>query len=197
MKFCSECASPVFFLIPDGDNRPRYVCSECKTIHYQNPRMVVGTIPVWEEDGELKVLLCKRAIEPRHGYWTLPGGFMENGESTDQAALRETMEEAGANVALHELFTLLNVPHVNQVHLFYRASLLDLNFAAGEESLEVRLFSEEDIPWNELAFPTIMHTLRYFFEDRSTLDSGGDFSLHTLTCQQRLVFNQNGVLINS
>ena len=120
MKFCSECAHPVVLAIPEGDNRPRYVCTHCNTIHYQNPKLVVGSIPVWERDGELQILLCKRAIEPRYGYWTLPAGFMENEETTEQAAQRETEEEAGANVELGPLFSLLNVAHVHQVHLFYR-----------------------------------------------------------------------------
>jgi ADP-ribose pyrophosphatase YjhB (NUDIX family) len=146
MKFCSECAHPVTVAIPEGDNRPRYVCTQCGTIHYQNPKMVIGSIPVWEQDGELKVLLCKRAIEPRYGYWTLPAGFMENEETTGQAAVRETEEEAGANVELGNLFTLLNVAHVHQVHMFYLARLLDLDFAAGIESLDVQLFAEHEIP---------------------------------------------------
>jgi len=132
---------------------------------------VVGTLPVWNE----QVLLCRRAIEPRHGYWTLPAGFMEIGETTAQGAIRETDEEAGARVELQELFTLLNVPHVHQVHLFYRARLLDLDFAPGEESLEVRLFHETEIPWEDLAFPTTAQTLHFFFADRLA----GHFALHT------------------
>jgi ADP-ribose pyrophosphatase YjhB (NUDIX family) len=190
MKFCSDCASPVFLSIPLGDNRPRFVCTVCKAIHYQNPRLVVGSIPIWERDGQLQILLCKRAIQPRLGFWTLPAGFMENGESTDEAAMRETIEEAGAHIELKGLFTLLNVPHVNQVHLFYRANLLDLDYAAGEESLEVKLFTEQEIPWDELAFPTTIHTLRYFLADYSTLKTGGNFDLHTMTCTQRAIFNQ-------
>ena len=179
MKFCSECAHPVALAIPEGDNRPRYVCPQCHTIHYQNPKLVVGSIPVWERDGQLQVLLCRRAIEPRHGYWTLPAGFMENEETTAQAAVRETEEEAGANVELGPLFTLLNVAHVHQVHLFYRARLLDLDFAAGIESLDVRLFSEEEIPWDDLAFPTIRTTLELFFADRARIrEAGGDYGFH-------------------
>src|SRR5437867_10122746 len=118
MKFCSECAHPVTLAIPEGDNRPRFVCTACGTIHYQNPKMVVGSIPVWERGGDFKVLLCRRAIEPRYGYWTLPAGLMENDETTGQAALRETLEEAGAAVELQEPFTLFCGPRVNQVHLF-------------------------------------------------------------------------------
>jgi ADP-ribose pyrophosphatase YjhB (NUDIX family) len=179
MKFCSECAHPVALAIPEGDNRPRYVCSHCDAIHYQNPKLVVGSIPVWEEDGELKVLLCKRAIEPRHGYWTLPAGFMENEETTAEAAVRETEEEAGAHIEIGELFTLLNVAHVHQVHLFYLARLVDLDFAPGVESLEVGLFSQHEIPWDDLAFPTIRTTLELFFADRVKMREGGNYGFHS------------------
>jgi ADP-ribose pyrophosphatase YjhB (NUDIX family) len=180
MKFCSECANPVSFIVPPDDNRPRFVCSNCGTIHYQNPKMVIGSIPVWEEDGKLQILLCKRAIEPRYGFWTLPAGFMENNETTEQAAKRETEEEAGANIELQGLFSLLNVPHVHQVHMFYRAKLLDLNYAAGTESLEVKLFAEKDIPWDDLAFPTVSNTLKFFFADHAKVREGDKFELHTL-----------------
>jgi ADP-ribose pyrophosphatase YjhB (NUDIX family) len=179
MKFCSECAHPVALAIPEGDNRPRYVCPQCHTIHYQNPKLVVGSIPVWEQDGGLQVLLCRRAIEPRHGYWTLPAGFMENEETTQQAAVRETEEEAGANIELGNLFTLLNVAHVHQVHLFYLATLRDLDFAPGIESLEVALFTEDQIPWDELAFPTIRSTLELFFADRIKVREGGNYGFHS------------------
>jgi ADP-ribose pyrophosphatase YjhB (NUDIX family) len=179
MKFCSECASPVSLSIPAGDNRPRYVCASCDAIHYQNPKMVLGSIPVWERDGEVKVLLCKRAIEPRYGYWTLPAGFMENNETTSEAAIRETQEEAGANIELGKLFTLLNVARVHQVHMFYLATLIDLDFAPGEESLEVHLFTEAEIPWDDLAFPTIRTTLELFFADRANLREGGGYGFHT------------------
>jgi ADP-ribose pyrophosphatase YjhB (NUDIX family) len=179
MKFCSECAHPVALAVPEGDNRPRYVCTHCDAIHYENPKLVIGSIPVWERDGELKLLLCKRAIEPRYGYWTLPAGFMENAETTADAAVRETEEEAGANIEIGELFTLLNVKHVHQVHLFYLARLLDLDFAPGIESLEVKLFSEREIPWDELAFPTIRTTLELFFADRVKVREGGSFGFHS------------------
>jgi ADP-ribose pyrophosphatase YjhB (NUDIX family) len=171
MKFCSACGHPVSLRIPPGDNRERFVCENCGTIHYQNPRNVVGTVPVWED----KVLLCRRAIEPRYGYWTLPAGFMEIGETTAEAAARETLEEAGARVEVQHLFSLLNVPHVHQVHLFYLARLLDIDVEAGEESLEVRLFDENEIPWDDIAFPTVGQTLRFFFADRSA----GSYGLHT------------------
>lgn len=183
MKFCSECAHPVELMVPPGDNRPRYVCAQCATIHYQNPKMVIGSIPVWEGDGELQVLLCKRAIEPRYGYWTLPAGFMENNETTAAAAQRETEEEAGANIELGQLFALINVSHVHQVHMFYLATLRDLDFAPGEESLDVRMFTESEIPWDDLAFPTIRQTLEFFFADRARMrelgqDSRG-YGFHT------------------
>src|SRR5438067_13233970 len=138
MKFCANCAAPVARRVPPGDTLERWVCDNCGEIHYQNPKLVVGTVP--EREG--KLLLCRRAIEPRYGYWTLPAGFMENGETTSEAAIRETEEEAGANIELHQLFSLLNVPHVHQVHMFYLATLLDLDYLAGVESLEVKLFSE-------------------------------------------------------
>lgn len=171
MKFCSVCGQAVSLRIPPGDNRERFVCEGCGAVHYQNPRNVVGTVPVWED----KVLLCRRAIEPRYGYWTLPAGFMEMGETTAEAAARETLEEAGARVEVQHLFSLLNVPHVHQVHMFYLARLLDIDVAAGEESLEVRLFDEAEIPWGDIAFPTVGQTLRFFFADRSA----GSYGLHT------------------
>ena len=180
MNYCSECAHPVAMSIPEGDNRPRYVCAQCSTVHYENPKLVIGSLPVWESNGELKVLLCKRAIEPRAGYWTLPAGFMENKETTAEAAIRETEEEAGANIELGPLFTLLNVSHVHQVHLFYLARLRDLDYAAGIESLEVRMFSEPEIPWADLAFPTIRKTLELFFADRVKIREGGHYGFHSL-----------------
>jgi len=179
MKFCSECAHPVALSIPAGDNRPRHVCAQCGAIHYQNPKMVLGSIPVWERDGQLQILLCKRAIEPRYGYWTLPAGFMENNETTAEAALRETVEEAGANIELGPLFSLLNVARVHQVHMFYLATLRNLDFAPGEESLDVRMFTEQEIPWDDLAFPTIRTTLELFFADRARMRSGGSYGFHT------------------
>lgn len=162
MKFCSVCGHEVQFVVPPGDNRPRYRCAQCGTIHYQNPTLVLGTIPVWGD----RILLCRRAIEPRYGFWTLPAGFMENGETTAEGAQRETLEEAGANIALGEVFSMVDVPHVNQVHVFFRAELLDAHFAPGPESLEVRLLAEDDIPWDSIAFRTVAQTLRWYFEDR-------------------------------
>lgn len=164
MKFCSHCGNPVSQRIPDGDTRPRYVCGQCQSIHYQNPRIVAGCLPVWQE----QVLLCRRAIEPRRSYWTLPAGFMENGETMQQAAQRETWEEACARVNDLQLYTLFDLPHINQVYMFFRAELADGDFAVGEESLEVRLFHQAEVPWSELAFPTIGRTLECFFADRLT-----------------------------
>jgi len=180
MNFCSACAHPVSLTIPTGDNRPRYVCNQCGTIHYQNPKMVLGTIPVWDAEGDMRILLCKRAIEPRHGFWTLPAGFMENNETTTEAAMRETVEEAGANIEVHELFSLLNVPHVHQVHMFYRATLLDLDYEAGVESLEVKMFRPAEIPWNEIAFQTVSNTLKFFIDDHASRKHGGSYRFHTM-----------------
>jgi ADP-ribose pyrophosphatase YjhB (NUDIX family) len=148
--------------VPPGDTLPRHVCDACGAIHYRNPRLVVGTLPTWED----RVLLCRRAIEPRKGCWTLPAGFMENGESVAAAAERETLEEACARIELGEAYTMISVPHISQVHVIYRARLLDLDFAPGDETLEVALFDEAAIPWEEIAFRTVAMTLRHFFADR-------------------------------
>ena len=171
MKFCSQCGEPVTQRIPDGDNRARFVCDNCDIIHYQNPNIVAGCLPVYGD----KILLCKRAIEPRYGLWTLPAGYMENNETVEQAAIRESQEEANANVELQQLYTVFSLPHANQVYMMFRARLLDKNFSAGIESLEVELFDESEIPWDQLAFSTIDYTLKYFFEDRKR----GKFSLHS------------------
>ena len=176
MKFCSLCGSGnLATRIPAGDNVDRIVCSDCEAIHYQNPRIVVGCLPVWEEDGKGRVLLCRRAIEPRYGLWTLPAGFLENGETVEQGAIRETVEEANANVELGELYTMISLVHVHQVYMMYRARLVDLGFGPGTESLEVKLFAEEDIPWEQLAFRTITRTLRNYFLDRKL----GSFRFHS------------------
>lgn len=179
MKFCSQCAHPVVLGVPPDDNLPRHICHGCGTIHYDNPKIVVCTIPVWQQGGETRVLLCKRAIEPRHGYWTLPGGFMENKESTSQAALRETAEEAGAQIELHDLHSLINLPTAHQVHLFYRASILDLDFKPGAETIENRLFLRQEIPWRQLAFSTVKYALELFFEDEEKVALGGNYGFHT------------------
>jgi ADP-ribose pyrophosphatase YjhB (NUDIX family) len=170
-RFCSNCGHAITRRVPEGDSRVRDCCDRCGAIHYVNPRPVVGTIPVWND----QVLLCRRAIEPRLGYWTLPAGFMEVGESTAQGARRETEEEACARIELGPLFTMIDVPGVEQLHIFFRARLLDLDFAAGAETQQVRLFSEADIPWEQIAFRTVATTLRLFFEDRAR----GRFGTHT------------------
>lgn len=173
MNFCSQCGTRVHVAIPDGDNRPRHICDNCGTIHYQNPRVIAGCLPVFED----KVLLCRRAIEPRLGYWTLPAGFMENGESTEQAALRETYEEAVATAEIVSLYTVTSILHVDQVQLFYLANLPTPEFDISSESLEVALFSEEEIPWDDLAFQTIRNALEFYFEDRKT----GTYPLRHIT----------------
>jgi ADP-ribose pyrophosphatase YjhB (NUDIX family) len=170
MKFCSSCGAQVVQRVPPGDTLPRSVCDACGTVHYRNPLLVVGTIPEYEG----KLLLCRRAIEPRYGYWTLPAGFLENDETAGQGALRETLEEAGARIELGAPFSLISVPRVNQVHLFYRARLVDLAFKPGEETLETVLLEEARIPWNEIAFRTVGLTLKRWFEDRAR----GSFGFH-------------------
>ncbi len=171
MKFYYYYSTDLIYAIPDHDNRHRYICQSCGEIHYQNPKIVAGCIPVWED----QVLLCKRAIEPRYGYWTLPAGFMELGETSVEAGMRETMEEANANVAVEDLFAVFSLPYVGQVYMMFRSRLLNLDFSPGIESQEVELYKEENIPWDELAFTTIRATLEHYFEDRRK----GEFSLHT------------------
>jgi len=175
MKFCSNCGAAVTQRIPPGDSLPRYVCDRCNTIHYQNPRMVVGSIPEWED----RVLLCRRGIEPRFGLWTVPAGFMENGETTLEGALRETLEEANARIEMGPLYALYNIPHINQVYILFRARLLDLDFRAGAETLEVRLFAEHEIPWSEIAFATVRNTLTHYYQDRRS----GEFRFHMGTIE--------------
>lgn len=166
MKYCHNCAATLIIRIPEGDDKPRHCCDQCDFIHYQNPKNVVGTVPVYGD----QVLLCKRAIQPRLGKWTLPAGFLENGESSLEGAIRETLEEAGArvNTSGSSLYTLFNLPTINQVYMFFRAELSDLDFSPGLESEEVALFNEEDIPWHEIAFPVVKSTLESYFLDRKT-----------------------------
>ncbi|HUQ77020.1 MAG TPA: NUDIX hydrolase [Burkholderiales bacterium] len=171
MKFCANCGAGVVKRVPPGDTLPRWLCDQCGEIHYQNPKLVVGTIP--EHEG--KLLLCRRAIEPRYGYWTLPAGFMENAETCGEGAARETVEEAGAQVELGPAFSMISVPAVNQVHVFFLARLRNLEFKAGEETLEVGFFDESAIPWNQIAFRTVAATLRLWFADRKR----GTFGFHT------------------
>ena len=170
MKFCSICSTALEFKIPPSDSRKRAVCPCCETVHYVNPKIVVGTIPVWKEH----ILLCRRAIEPQYGLWTLPAGFMEIAETTTEGAVRETLEETGARVEVKGLYSMIDVPHIQQVHLFFKAELLDLAFNPGDESLEVRLFSPKDIPWDTLAFLTVHNTLKWFVSEQNT----GHYNLH-------------------
>lgn len=162
MKFCSSCGATIVIRIPSGDNMPRHVCDSCETIHYLNPKIVNGCIAEWQD----KILLCKRAIEPRYGYWTLPAGFMENGETTWQGAARETYEEACATVSDLSLYGVFNLPHINQVYVMFRGNVVDGQASPGTESLEVGFYQEDEIPWNELAFPVVKETLELYFADR-------------------------------
>ena len=171
MKFCSQCGAPVSARVPEGDTRHRHVCDSCDTIHYQNPNIVAGCIPEWED----RILLCRRAIEPRRGLWTLPAGFMENDETTLDAAKRETYEEANAKVEVLSLYTLFNLPHINQVYVIFRGKLIDTSYSPGSESLEVELYQEQDIPWGKLAFPVVQETLKLYYQDKAR----GSFVVHT------------------
>jgi ADP-ribose pyrophosphatase YjhB (NUDIX family) len=171
IKHCKVCGGVAVYAVPADDNRERATCTVCATVHYENPINVVGTVPVWGE----QVLLCRRNIEPRFGFWTLPAGFMEMGETSAEGAVRETVEEAGAHIELQALFTVLNVVRVGQLHLYYRARLLDTDLNPGPETIEARLFREDEIPWDELAFRTVRETLRCYFEDRRK----GQFGFHS------------------
>ncbi|HET7307314.1 MAG TPA: NUDIX hydrolase [Gammaproteobacteria bacterium] len=172
MKYCNQCGQPVTQIVPPGDNRLRYVCTACETVHYQNPKLVVGCVPEWQG----RILICRRAIEPRYGYWTLPAGFMENAETTAEAAARETQEEALADVRILEPLAMVNVPRINQVHLMYRAEMVSGDFEPGPESLEVSLVTEVEIPWDRIAFPSVRFTLENYFAD---LNAGGPFRFRT------------------
>ena len=171
MNYCSQCGATITLIVPPDDNRLRHVCSSCRTVYYQNPKVVAGCIPEYEG----KVLLCKRAIEPRMGFWTLPAGYMELEETSLEAAMRETLEEANARVEVLDLYAVFNLPHVNQVYMMFRSKLLDLDFSPGAESLEVGLYAEADIPWEQLAFTTVRQTLEFYYQDVQT----GDYRLHT------------------
>lgn len=174
IKHCKNCGTAVVRRLPDdGDTRLRAICPTCHTVHYENPLNVVGTIPVFEG----KVLLCKRNIEPRKGFWTLPAGFMELRETLAEGAARETDEEAGADIEMLGLFSVLDVPRVGQVHFFFRATMRNLSLKPGHETMEARLFSEAEVPWDELAFRTVKETLRLYFADQAKQSYG----FHTLT----------------
>lgn len=168
MKFCSECGHPTKQEIPEGDNRLRAVCTNCHTIHYVNPRIIAGTLPIYKDGDDEYILLCKRAIEPRKGYWTLPAGFMEQGETLEAGAARETMEEAGIEVHCEQMLTSISVPHISQVHIFFLTHMENNQHAAStSESLEVKLFKLADIPWDQIAFPTVKQTMEWYMEDRT------------------------------
>lgn len=170
IRHCPRCGAGVSFIIPEGDNLPRHVCSACGHIHYENPRLVVGCVAEFAG----RILLCRRAIEPRLGFWTLPAGFMENGETTAAAARRETWEEAGARIVIDAPFAMISIAHINQVHLFYRARLTSPDYSAGEESLEVELFLPESIPWGELSFRSVAICLERYLADRQR----GQYGFH-------------------
>lgn len=176
-RFCQQCGSAkVELRVPHGDDRERHVCPDCGYVHYLNPKIVVGTIPVWGD----RILLCKRAIEPRYGLWTLPAGFMEEGETLEEGAARETVEEANARVTIEQMYVTLSLPEISQVYVLFRAKLDDLDFGPGVESLEVKLFEEADIPWDQLAFRTMDTTLKHYFADRSA----GAFPAHLGTLRR-------------
>lgn len=162
MKFCSACGEKVNLVIPKGDNRQRFVCQSCEAIHYENPKIVTGCIAEWQD----KILLCKRAIEPRYGLWTLPAGFMENAETNLQGAARETEEEANAKVKNMQLFCMFSIPHISQVYTMYRGDLVAGEASPGVESLEVALLEESEIPWNKIAFHVISETLKLYYKDK-------------------------------
>lgn len=170
MNFCSVCGAKVNLLVPAGDNRHRHVCVDCGCVHYQNPNVVTGCIPEWQD----KILLCKRAIEPRYGTWTLPAGFMENGESSMSGAAREAMEEANADMRDMTLFSMFSIPHINQVYTFFRGILYKGIASPGDESLEVMLVAEDEVPWEMLSFPVVLETLKLYFEDRKS----GSYATH-------------------
>lgn len=171
MNYCSHCGGSLRFDIPPGDDRSRYICDACQTIFYGNPKMVVGCIPEWKD----QILLCRRAIEPRYGMWTLPAGFLENGETVSEGAIRETYEEAGTRVEIIAPYMMLNLSFISQIYFMFRARMPAPDYEAGQESLDVRLFREEDIPWKDIAFSAISSTLKQYFDDRT---QGGRFSFH-------------------
>lgn len=178
MNYCSGCGAPVTKKVPEGDNLPRFVCDTCQAIHYHNPKIVAGCIPEWNGD----ILLCRRAIEPKLGLWTFPAGFMEIGESIEQAAARETLEEAQAQVERISLFAVLSLPHIGQAYLVFRGPMSSPNFGVGEESLEVQLFSLNTIPWDQIAFPVVKDVLRRYVDDVT----GGKFQVHVASLSDRL-----------
>ena len=178
MNFCSHCGAPLTLRIPPGDQLPRYVCDACGAIHYQNPKLVVGCVPEYQG----RILLCRRAIEPRHGFWTVPAGFMENGETLQQGAARESREEALIEVQIGSLLSIVHVLHAHQVHVFFRATMTAPHYGPGHETLEAELIRPEDIPWPQLAFPSTEFSLRRYLEDRAT----GSERHHFASLERRL-----------
>ena len=178
MNFCTNCGGATAEKIPLGDHQVRRVCTQCGNIHYVNPKVICGALALWQD----KVLLCRRAIEPRYGLWTLPAGYMELLETMEQGAARETREEAEAEVHIQQLYCMYNIPRIGQIYVLFKADLIDGQFGAGEETIESRLFSEDEIPWNDLAFPSVERTLRHYFEDRKS----GIFTTHLETLGTRL-----------
>ena len=178
MSFCTACGQPTTDQIPLGDEKIRQVCTQCRTIHYVNPKVICGALAIWEN----KVLLCRRAIEPRYGLWTLPAGYMELFETMEQGAARETREEAEAEVEIEQLYCMYNIPRIGQIYVLFKSILLNGQFGTGEETIESRLFEEHEIPWNELAFPSVERTLRHYFEDRKN----NEFPTHLETLGTRL-----------
>jgi ADP-ribose pyrophosphatase YjhB (NUDIX family) len=172
MNFCSSCGKSVRLIVPSGDHKARYVCETCGSVHYQNPRMIVGCLA---RSGD-KVLLCKRANEPRSGLWTLPAGFLENDETVEAGAMRETREEANAEVTIARLLAVYSVPSVAQVYLFFLADLKNLDFHPGMETEKTMLFSEAEIPWDEIAFPSVRFTLEHYFRNSDELALGAYLS---------------------
>ena len=178
MNFCVICGHKTAEKIPLGDHQLRRVCTDCGNIHYINPKVICGALVLFEN----KVLMCRRAIEPRYGLWTLPAGYMELFETMEQGAARETREEAEAEIDIEQLYCMYNIPRIGQIYVLFKANLIDGQFGAGEETIESRLFSEDEIPWSELAFPSVEHTLRHYFEDRKT----NQFQMHLETLGSRL-----------
>lgn len=176
-RYCSFCGTPTVIAVPPGDAHPRRVCPACKEVHYENPLLVVGCVPEYQG----RILICRRAIEPRLGFWTVPAGFMELNETLEQGAARECLEEALAQVDIGPPLALINVPESGQVHVFFHARMSSPAFGAGEESLEAKLVDPADIPWDELAFPTIRYTLRQYLADRAA----GREQMHITTLRRR------------
>ena len=177
MKFCSECGHAVDLRVPEHDHLPRHVCPNCETIHYRNPKVIAGCVPVWED----RVLMCRRAIEPRLGKWTFPAGFLEMGETSGEGAARETLEESGAEVDIDDLFVVINVPYVSQIYAIYRGRMRSDKHHPTFESSETQLMREDEIPWDDIAFPTIWHSLKFFFADRAA----GQTNFHALDLSRR------------